>query len=447
MFDLLHNAISNQGNKISNQGTKNIKHGIWKIALADQNFKTYYQYKTLNLSDLDIYVGPNKFFKAKMNDFTLHYRMTKTEFDLDHQDTSEWRIFRRWMQGDKMTFWQNQLNFAIYCATTACGVSKEHLTTGTPLQKAIMYFHIYYMVRRILFQLEARLPTDDGFDDRDCTYNKKAYEAICNELGIKQTPFITYTEDSDYDGLGSYYTNTGGSSSSADYYKHYIWQKPDIKGRWSILIADESKGFTKPGAVRINESIRNYVYCLLGAQVQTRSPIVGDSTGGVLDAQKQFVYLLEKSIAQPFSLEDSIANYQKACESASSLIDYNLGVGLYMVPSDMNLAKLSKVYKNFNDMIVVGKDKMPLGKQPQPDPVIKKTTPRVTNTGDLTPPKPTVVPPGVTIPVLNNADIQTPVTPVIQHSDDTLSDHNTQKLVLTVGIISSFTLVYWIYKG
>ena len=32
-----------------------------------------------------------------------------------------------------MQFWQNQLNFAVWCATTGCGVSvKDHLTANDP---------------------------------------------------------------------------------------------------------------------------------------------------------------------------------------------------------------------------------------------------------------------------------------------------------------------------
>jgi len=328
MLELLHKVLRDGVSILkAEEKITNPKHKVWKIAETSQKFKVYYDFAKLNLSEFKIYVDLNNFFTIKPNDFTLHYRMTKTEFDLNNTQSKDMEIVSRWFDGDKMTFWQNQLNFAMYCATTGCGLSKEHLENGTPLQKAIMYFHIYYMVRRILFHLEAKLPTDNGFNDRDNSYNKKAYEEICNEFSLLISPFkYLNNNDAHNIGLGSWVVNH--NQNSTNYGKQYYWQQPSIDGRWSIFITNESLGFTKAGAVRINESIRNYVYCLLGAQVQTKSSIIGDS-GGVLDAQKQFNYLLEKSIAQPFSLQNSISNYQNACEKASSLIDYVLGIGLY----------------------------------------------------------------------------------------------------------------------
>ena len=42
-------------------------------------------------------------------------------------------MIKTW-SSNPMQFWQNQLNFAVWCATTACGVSLEdHLTTSDPL--------------------------------------------------------------------------------------------------------------------------------------------------------------------------------------------------------------------------------------------------------------------------------------------------------------------------
>ena len=34
----------------------------------------------------------------------------------------------------KCTLWQSQLNFAVFCASSACGVSVEHLNTKKPME-------------------------------------------------------------------------------------------------------------------------------------------------------------------------------------------------------------------------------------------------------------------------------------------------------------------------
>jgi hypothetical protein len=56
-----------------------------------------------------------------------------------------------------------------------------------------------------------------------------------------------------------------------------------------------SKRLTQQGIQRLNDSMRTYVYCILGAQAQTRTPII-DSFGTELDAQNIFRKHLEDSI-------------------------------------------------------------------------------------------------------------------------------------------------------
>ena len=37
----------------------------------------------------------------------------------------------------KFTLWQSQLNFAVFCASSACGVSVEHLNAKEPMVRSI----------------------------------------------------------------------------------------------------------------------------------------------------------------------------------------------------------------------------------------------------------------------------------------------------------------------
>ena len=47
-----------------------------------------------------------------------------------------------------MRLWQSQLNFAVWCALSACGVSSVHLNnTEHPMIRAVYCFHVYYHVR------------------------------------------------------------------------------------------------------------------------------------------------------------------------------------------------------------------------------------------------------------------------------------------------------------
>ena len=55
----------------------------------------------------------------------------------------------------EFTLWQTQLNFAVFCASSACGVSVEHMHA---MMRSIYRCHVYYHIRRILITLQIPLP-------------------------------------------------------------------------------------------------------------------------------------------------------------------------------------------------------------------------------------------------------------------------------------------------
>ena len=65
-----------------------------------------------------------------------------------------------WTNSNKalLKLWQTQLNFAVFCASSACGVSSAHLNyTKHPMIRSVYRFHVYYHVRRILKKLHRRV--------------------------------------------------------------------------------------------------------------------------------------------------------------------------------------------------------------------------------------------------------------------------------------------------
>ena len=57
-----------------------------------------------------------------------------------------------------MQLWQTQLNFVVWCASSACGVSSAHLNyTKHPMIRAVYHFHVYYHVRQVLKRLQVPL--------------------------------------------------------------------------------------------------------------------------------------------------------------------------------------------------------------------------------------------------------------------------------------------------
>ena len=66
-----------------------------------------------------------------------------------------------------------------------------------------------------------------------------------------------------------------------------ICHNRDISRAWTTFILDKGQRFTQASVVRLNDSIRTYVWAILGSQAQTRSNVLKIGTG--FDAQKQFM--------------------------------------------------------------------------------------------------------------------------------------------------------------
>ena len=64
-----------------------------------------------------------------------------------------------------------QLNFDVFCASSACGVSVEHLNAKKPMIRSIYRFHAYYHIRRILKMLEIPLSYENSFNQYNNPYN------------------------------------------------------------------------------------------------------------------------------------------------------------------------------------------------------------------------------------------------------------------------------------
>ena len=57
------------------------------------------------------------------------------------------KLLTHWNKAS-MQLWQSQLNFAVWCASSACGVSSEHLNyIKHPMIRAVYRFPVYYHVR------------------------------------------------------------------------------------------------------------------------------------------------------------------------------------------------------------------------------------------------------------------------------------------------------------
>ena len=238
-------------------------------------------------------------------------------------------------------------DFALWCATTGCGVSVEdHLQATDPLLASLYRFDVYYTTRRLLVELKVALPGNKSYFWFENAYDARAYKRLCTEFGVAPNTDWRQKLDHGCQGLGSWSTFM---TPSGEYrYAHYsegpffhpkdaIRHNRDISGAWTTFIPDKSEGFTKGGVERLNVSIRTYVWAILGAQAQTRSNIL--MAGAGFDAQKQFLANVKDAIASPVDIPSSIPRYQKTFQYASTPLGYVFGIGLYLASSTRAMSR------------------------------------------------------------------------------------------------------------
>ena len=196
---------------------------------------------------------------------------------------------------------------------------------------------------------------------------------------------------------------------------------PDNLTQWIIT---QSKGFTKKGIEKIGRSLRVYVCLVLSSQVQARLSIVGNSVPAV-DAQNLFMNTFKTLINEDYSIAIDIERYQGALEHALSKVDFSVGVGIYMLPSNLNL-NIGKT-KGYNNKILVS------------DTGMKISSNRVINRDHKKlPVAPPVMPKTVASAVRHD-----PVGVKRSHNLKTLTEkHNDEKLTITLLIVGARLIAY-----
>ena len=163
----------------------------------------------------------------------------------------------------KLILWQSQLNFAVFCASSACGVSVEHLNAKKPMIKSIYRFHVYYHIRRILKILEILLPYENSFSQHNNLYNHEKFIGICSEY-VVSNDLTKWRNKKYFSTWQSRAWETGKPGMS------YI--NENSFSRWII---EKSDSLTTLGIQNLSETVRDYAYLVLTSQTSTRGPIIG----------------------------------------------------------------------------------------------------------------------------------------------------------------------------
>ena len=137
------------------------------------------------LSGKDLYkqtivVSNRDTFPARLPNIFVNYPLGQM-----HVGDKLWTNWNR----SPMRLWQTQLNFAVWCVSSACGVSSVHLNYRKhPMIRAVYCFHMYYHMRQVLKRLQTPLPHKTGFNTADNQYTESEFFKICEDYGVPNGP-------------------------------------------------------------------------------------------------------------------------------------------------------------------------------------------------------------------------------------------------------------------
>ena len=137
---------------------------------------------------------------------------------------------------------------------------------------------------------------------------------------------------------------------------------------WKKFVSSTSKGINKRRQVLLQKAVKAFVYCVLGAQVQTRWPIMGDQATS-LQTQVIFHKLVEETIAQSNN-SVMITNIRAAISGSNVVLDIGIIPGVILIPSKLII--LDKPIPGYNNVLTIAKRSMKFGVHKEVNRVIPK---------------------------------------------------------------------------
>ena len=253
--------------------------------------------------------------------------------------------------------------FAAYIATYSCGISTEHFVYNKKTPKiitSIASYHLYFHMKRFIMQPNkmskyiTREIETAVLNNKPVVYKwTREFHSGREQLGywISKQPRGTIRDarvvmsKNNTGQLGISYMKRGSQT---------IGSLEDYK----LFVASKSNGLTKTGQLLFRQSVESFVYCVLGAQANTRWPIVGKGAMS-LQTQEVFKKLVNDTIIQSDPTV-TISNMRKAIKDTNVVLNMVISPGIILIPS--NLIILDKMEAGYNNVLKLATSGMKFGK-------------------------------------------------------------------------------------
>ena len=140
------------------------------------------------------------------------------------------------------------------------------------------------------------LPSAPAFNQTNNYYDIAFYKRICAEFGVDPSSDFRFKRSTNH-GLGNVFiyvsragpVSTGmnypgnkakfsdeGSNASDGNAVYFICKDDGTAKQFKYFVPNFAQGLTQVGLSQLNQSIKAFVYCVLGTQVNVRSSILGN---------------------------------------------------------------------------------------------------------------------------------------------------------------------------
>ena len=244
-------------------------------------------------------------------------------------------------------------------------------------------------------QSKNALPDDPAFNQKDNPYDIASYKRICAEFGVDPSTDFCFTYGQNH-GLG--YVNimysdgpfaqkkwqyppadlsnpssqrlAGDSGATTNNTIAFIRNDQGADTQFEHFVLAQTSGLTLNGLGRINQSIMAFGYCILGAQANTRSSILGN-LGTARNTQTDFLVLIEDSI-KTLNVSNGPVKYQDAIQATKVRLNLAVARGVLLLPARMIINTESIV--GYNNNLRRATDDMKLGVSNQVNQGTKKAS-------------------------------------------------------------------------
>ena len=226
---------------------------------------------------------------------------------------------------------------------------------------------------------------------------------------------------------------------------------------------NSSSGLTLNGLGRINRSIEAFGYCILGAQANTRSNILGN-LGTARNTQTDFLVLIEDAL-RTLIVSSGPVKYQNTIEATKVRLNFAVGRGVLLLPSRMIINTESVV--GYNNNLRRATDDMKLGVNNHVNQGTKKAALRLMDGGPskVNPPNshPTNpihkqateaqgIAPKPTTPQTQPQPTDTPpaqtiqTTPAQPQATEPVDSHHVNKTLVAVGVLAVVGVIMYAFS-